>query len=65
MLEGREHVTETLPQKDINGNYFKHIEPKVPTPDHTYDRDAITYDPAAKQWNTLSFLKLPRRLGRN
>ena len=58
MLEGREHITETLPQKDINGNYFKHIEPKVPTPDHTYDRDEITYDPIKKEWNTpYPFLK--------
>ena len=57
-LEGREHVTEVLPQKDINGNYFKHIEPKVPTPDHTYDRDEIVYDPVAKQWPTkFPFIK--------
>ena len=28
MLEGREHVTETLPQKDINGNYLNILSPR-------------------------------------
>ena len=57
-LEGREHVSETLPIKDINGKNFVHIEPKVPTPDHTYDRDEITYDPVKKEWNTpFPFIK--------
>ena len=36
-LEGREMVSETLPVNDWEGNPFVHIEPKVPTPDHTYE----------------------------
>lgn len=51
-LEGRAKVSETLPINDWEGNPFVHIEPEVPTPDHTYDRDEITYDPVAQQWNT-------------
>jgi|TARA_B110000444_G_scaffold242407_1_gene259697 hypothetical protein len=57
-LEGRENITTILPMNDINGVPFKHIEPKVPTPDHTYDRDEIVYDPIAKQWpDKFPFLK--------
>jgi hypothetical protein len=43
---------------DWEGNAFVHIEPKVPTPDHTYDRDEIFYDPVAKAWPTkFPFIK--------
>jgi hypothetical protein len=57
-LEGRAIKSETLPMNDYQGNPFVHYEPEVPTPDHTYDRDEITYDPVAQQWNTpFPFLK--------
>lgn len=49
-LEGREMVSETLPVNDWEGNPFVHIEPKVPTPDHTYDRDQIEYNPVSQEW---------------
>ena len=57
-LEGREHTSETLPINDWEGNPFVHIEPKVPTPDHTYDRDEIEYNPTAQEWVTpFPFIK--------
>lgn len=57
-LEGREQISETLPMNDWEGNPFVHIEPKVPTPDHTYDRDEIEYNPTAQEWVTpFPFLK--------
>ena len=57
-LEGRPMTTETLPMNDWEGNAFTHIEPETPTPDHTYDRDEITYDPVRQAWNTpFPFIK--------
>ena len=57
-LEGREQISTTLPINDWEGNPFVHIEPKVPTPDHTYDRDEIEYNPTAQEWVTpFPFIK--------
>mgnify|MGYP001166368430 FL=1 len=57
-LEGRAIKSETLPMNNYKGEAFVHYEPEVPTPDHTYDRDEITYDPVKQQWNTpFPFIK--------
>ena len=44
-LDNRPYTTETLPVKRKNGEYFTHMEPEQPSPDHTYDIQEIEFNP--------------------
>ena len=46
LIEGREQTIEDLPViNSVTSKPFQHIQPKVPTPDHTYEVTDIEFNP--------------------
>ena len=44
-IDNAPYVSETLPVKRKNGEFFTHDEPETPTPDHTYEIADIEFNP--------------------
>jgi len=44
-LDNRPYTTETLPTKRKNGEFHVHMEPEMPSPDHTYEIADIEFNP--------------------